>query len=227
MKRLLSVFLLLGWSATAGAGVMDPVVKAVDETFGRHAASHIVLVKADATALPEPQVWNVFATDSHRKGQLVKIRVAREQRDWKATSQGAGNLLQKVPPRFLDASQVAVNATSAREKAAAAAQLAQAKWATVEFQLATNGDTGEPEWALFLLDQKEREVGFVVVSAVSGAVLHQEFGGEVMAPPTPAPGTTGPGAEAAQSVKKGVRKAWNWTERAGRETGNFFRELFR
>ena len=35
------------------------------------------------------------------------------------------------------------------------------------------------------------------------------------------------GEDAAKAVKQGARKAWDWTEKAGRETGGFFKELFR
>jgi hypothetical protein len=46
-------------------------------------------------------------------------------------------------------------------------------------------------------------------------------------PATSGSDTNSGGARAAQKVKDKARKAWNWTENAGRETGNFFKELFK
>ena len=55
-------------------------------------------------------------------------------------------------------------------------------------------------------------------------MLQRRSGGQ---PATSGSDTNSPGARAAQKIKEKSRQAWNWTEKAGRETGNFFKELFK
>ncbi|MCB1224631.1 MAG: hypothetical protein KDK99_02360 [Verrucomicrobiales bacterium] len=230
MKRVLSLFAVLAMGVTqaAMAGPLDGVVKAVSTEFGQAVATKLVLLKSGPTAMDEPTDWSVFALDPHRSGDLVKMTVTRGEAGWTAKAAGAGDLLQRLPPRLLAMERVKVAPAEARRLAVQCAQLAQTSFASLEFQLATNGDTGRAEWALFLLDARGRELGFVVVSAETGAVMHQEFGGQVV-PQVASPNgaDSDRGEEAARQVRRGVRKAWNWTEEAGRQTGSFFRELFR
>ena len=126
----------------------------------------------------------------------------------------------------IDFTRVRFRSSDARAAAAKAAVLAQATFVEVEYQLASNGSTGAPEWGLALRDDTGYEIGFCVVSAESGAVTYQDWTPRFAGKPTDASGGVD-GERAAKSVKRAARKAWNWTEDARRETRNFFKELFR
>ena len=69
--------------------------------------------------------------------------------------------------------------------------------------------------------------GFCVVNAESGAVTFTSWTPRGGQPASKGGSDDSAGARAAQKVKDKARKAWNWTESAGRETGNFFKELFK
>lgn len=244
MKRNF-VLLVGGWlilNTGNPVGAADPFQtqrEAVAATFGKATVQTARLVKSER-AKTEPLVWLVFAEDAHRKDDLVKIRLARQPgvQGWVASSAGAGQLLQRVPPARLDWARVKVGPAEARLTAEQGAKLAKTTFEQVEFQLATQPSTGAPEWAISLFDVQGFEVGFVIVSAETGAVIHQDFTGPV--PPVLPTARTRSGADddddddvvdsgedAARAVKRGARKAWDWTEKAGKETKGFFKELFR
>jgi hypothetical protein len=231
--KLSLTFLVLG--AVIKMGAAEPLMEqrtALAESFGKATVTATRLVKSERSKV-EPFVWLVFAEDTHRKEELVKLRLDRQpgREGWRVSSVGAGKLLQRVPPMRLDWAKVKVGPAEARLTAEQGAKLAKATFDQVEFQLATQPTTSVPEWGLTLFDATGAEVGFVVVSAETGAVIHQDFGPIVPAVTAGQPGRqtqeVDSGEEAARAVKRGARKAWDWTEKAGRETGGFFRELFR
>lgn len=223
---------LLTTAAGMAAEPLLPQQKAVAEVFGKATVDATRLVKSERSK-GEPLVWLVFSEDTHRQGELVKIRLERQPgtQAWRALSAGAGQLLQRVPPLRMNWAKVRVGPAEARLTAEQGAKLAKAVFDSVEYQLAMQPTNQSPEWALTLFDTQGKEMGFVVLSAETGAVVHQDFTGPV--PPPVAQGAkrddgeVDSGEEAARAVKRGARKAWDWTEKAGRETGNFFRELFR
>ncbi len=239
MKRsfLRGFYLLVCLTATAAAQAVQPLLPvrdAVAADYGKATADGVRLLKSDL-AEGEPLRWSVFADDPHRTGDLIKLNVERQPggKVWTAQSAGSGKLLQRVPPARLDFARVKVGPVEARRVASQGAALARATFAKVEYQLAVQPSNGAPEWALTLVDDQGREAGFVVLSAENGAVIHQDF----TPPDAPVAGAGGKksksdegidsGEEAARAVKRGVRRAWDWTEKAGRETKGFFRELFR
>lgn len=209
---------------------LAPVRDAVNTVFGKATTEGARLLKSPQVE-GEPMLWHLFADDPHRPGELVKIGVSRETggQTWTAQALGSGQLLQKVPPARIDLAKVKVGPVEARRTAEQGAALARAEFSRVEYQLALQPASGALEWALTLFDAKAQEVGFVVLSAETGAIVHQDFS------PPPPPGASSKsnkdsidsGEEAARAVKQGARRAWEWTEKAGRETRGFFRELFR
>jgi hypothetical protein len=224
--------MFFGLAADANAvEPLGPVKGVVMEAYGKVTADGIRLLKSELAA-GEPLTWLVFAEDPHRMGDLIKLRVQREPGNggWGVTTVGAGQLLQRVPPMRLDFAKVKVGPVEARRIASQGAALARTTFERVEFQLAMQPTTRSPEWAMVLADAAGKEVGFLVVSAESGAVIHQDFGRvQPLAVDSAGKGKVPdePGEEAARAVKRGVRKAWDWTEHAGKETRGFFRELFR
>lgn len=222
---------LLPLAESRAAQPLLPVRDAVALAYGQTTAEGARLLKSAAVE-GEPTLWHLFTDDPHRDGDLLKIAVSREPggKTWTAQSAGSGQLLQRVPPERVDFTRVKVGPVEARRAAAQGAALARATFEKTEFQLATQPTTGAPEWALTLFDAQGNETGFVVVSAETGAVIHQDFTAleaPVAGKKNKDDGDIDSGEEAARAVKRGVRRAWNWTEKAGRETKGFFRELFR
>ncbi len=210
-----------------------PVRDAVAQAYGNATADGARLLKSPAVE-GEPTLWQLFSDDPHRAGDLLKVTVSRALggKTWTAESAGSGQLLLRVPPARLDLTRVKVGPVEARRAAAQGAALARASFEKAEYQLATQPSTDSPEWALTLFDAEGNETGFVVVSAETGAVIHQDFTSADAAvadsrKKSKNDGDIDSGEEAARAVKRGVRRAWDWTEKAGRETKGFFRELFR
>jgi len=200
---------------------------AIIRQFGEAQLANVLLVSAVSNPT-DPVQWRVYSKDLYRPGELLMTVVDRTDKGWNATPAGAGKLLQRVPSKSIDFKRLKIDAKEARRIVAEAAKLAQKSFTQASYQLATNETTGAPEWALVLENADNSEVGFCVLSAETGAVQHQDWTPETSqtagAPKTSAERE---GEAAARKVKQGVRKAWNWTEEAGRKTGGFFRELFR
>ena len=199
---------------------------AIAREFGEASARNIVLVRAGANEA-DPAQWTVYSRDPHQQGRLVRSIVTKAGGKWTAAPAGADKTLKQAPSHVLEIKKVGWNSQLAREAAAKAAALAHVTFTKVDYQLAADEETGAPEWGLALLDATGYEAGFCVISAETGVVKSQDWTPKVTAgeprPPTP----ESEGERAAKRVKAEVRKAWRWSENAGRKTGGFFRELFR
>lgn len=225
MKKLISSLALLFLASVPHARANPEVPAAVAQSFGTATAESIVLMKGSGTTA-EPVEWTVYARDAFRPADILRITVKMEGPVWKATPAGAGTkILDRVPPMAIDFSRLRYRSADARVMAAKSAALAQTTFASIDYQLAANAETGTPEWGMALKDDTGYEVGFVVVSAATGAVSFQDWSPQVAASTAEEPGDEG--ERAARSVKKAARKAWNWTDNARKETRGFFRELFR
>lgn len=209
--------------------IANPEVPEVVATgFGQATADQLVLLKGEGER-HEPTEWLVFGKDPFRQGDTVSLRATLERGKWGVAA--IGTVLHRVPTRVIDFSLVRERSSDALKVAKKASELARTEFSRVDYQLATNAETGVPEWGMALMDATGYEVGFCIVSAQTGALLFQSwtpmaekkaglFGGLKRS-------EEDEGERAARAVKKGVRKAWDWSENAGKQTGNFFRELFR
>jgi hypothetical protein len=221
---------LLGACLLAPAGPLranPEVLSAVGRQFGDSVQANVLLLKGSAT-VAEPEQWTAYARDTFRPREILRIQVQRENNVWTAAAAGSGTrVLDRAPGRPFDSQRLRVRSADARRAAAKAAVQAQAVFAGIDYQLAANPETGAPEWGLALRDDTGYEVGFVVVSAETGAVSFQDWTPRVRTTArNPADAAEG-GEQAAKTVKRAARRAWNWTDNARKETGNFFRELFR
>jgi len=204
------------------------IARAVQQSFGSTVAESIVLLKGSGTA-GEPAEWTAYARDSFRPQHLLRIRVRQESGSWQAAASGAGTrVLDKAPPAALDFKRLRYRSADARIAAAKSAALAQATFASIDYQLAANAQSGTPEWGMALKDATGYEVGFVIVSGETGAISYQDWTPRVPgSQPAAAADSAAEGERAAKAVKRAARKAWEWTDNARKETGGFFRELFR
>lgn len=225
MKKML-FSLTIATVAGLGSLQANPEVSAaIAQSFGGAAAQNVVLLKGSGVTA-EPVEWTAYARDPFRSLEILRIQVKQEGKLWEARPAGAGGrILDRVPPMAVDFAKVLYRSADARIMAAKSAALAQTTFASIDYQLAANAETGIPEWGLALKDDTGYEVGFVVVSANTGAVTFQDW-----TPRIPVTAGTDPedeGERAARTVKRAARKAWNWTDNARKETRGFFRELFR
>ncbi|HCN77296.1 MAG TPA: hypothetical protein DIT13_08910 [Verrucomicrobiales bacterium] len=222
-SRFILPILALAFSGSLHAN--PEILDAAARQFGGTVRENAVLLRG-AGAVSDPVEWTVYSRDAFRPKDILRMRVRLEGPAWVASADGAGSrILDRVPPRSLDSSRIRVRSSLARATAAKAAALAKATFVSVDYQLAANAETGAPEWGLALLDETGYETGFVVVSAENGAVLFQDWTPRVRAAADSQPDSEG--ERAARSVKRTARRAWNWTDNARRQTGEFFRELFR
>ncbi len=222
MKTLLCCALL---AAPALLHANPDVLAAVGRQFGASVQANVLLLKGSGS-VAEPTEWTAYARDTFRPQDLLRIRVRRVDSAWQAEAAGSGSrVLDRAPQRPFDAALLKLRSEAARQAAGKAAVTAKAVFASVDYQLAANPQTGVPEWGLALRDETGYEVGFVVISADNGAVTFQDWTPRV----TTAQRRTeeAEGERAARAVKRTARRAWNWTDNARKETGNFFRELFR
>lgn len=223
MKRLVPCLSLLLFTSVSALQANPEVPAAVAQSFGRATAENILLLKGQGTA-SEPTEWTAYARDAFRPEDVLRISVKQEGPVWSAAAAGAGSkILDRMPPRAIDFNRLRLRSTEARIAAAQAATLAKTTFVAVDYQLASNAETGAPEWGLALTDADGTEVGYVVVSAETGAVTYQDW-----SPRTAVVEVEGEeGERAARAVKRAARETWIWTDHARKETREFFRELFR
>lgn len=225
MKKTFSSLMLLLIASATTVQANPEVPLAVAQSFGTAVSQSIVLLKGSSTTA-EPVEWLAYARDAFRPADLLRIGVKMEGLTWVAKPAGAGpRILDRVPTMAVDFSKLRYRSADARVVAAKSAALAQTTFASIDYQLAANPETGTPEWGLALKDDTGYEVGFVVVSAATGAVSFQDWSPRV--PSTADLDEGDEGERAARAVKRAARKTWNWTDNARKETRGFFRELFR
>jgi hypothetical protein len=225
MKKLITGLTFVFLTTATGLQANPEVPVAISQSFGSAIAESIVLIKGSSTTA-EPIEWTAYARDAFRPADILRISVKMEGPTWKASPAGAGTrILDRVPPMAIDFSKLLYRSADARVVAAKSAALAQTTFASIDYQLAANAETGTPEWGMALKDDTGYEVGFVVVSGASGAVSFQDWSPRV--PTSTVSDESDEGERAARAVKRAARKTWNWTDNARKETRGFFRELFR
>ncbi|TDU70678.1 hypothetical protein EI77_02726 [Prosthecobacter fusiformis] len=224
MKKFIPSLTFLFVAALSSLQANPEVPQAVTQSFGSAIADSILLIKGSSTTA-EPVEWTAYARDPFRPADILRISVTMEGIAWKASPAGAGTkILDRVPATAIDFSKLLYRSADARVVAAKSAALAQTTFTSIDYQLATNAETGAPEWGMALKDETGYEVGFVVVSATTGAVSFQDWSPRV---PSSANAEGDEGERAARAVKRAARKTWDWTDNARKETRGFFRELFR
>jgi hypothetical protein len=219
---------LLALLALAGTLQANPeLANIITQEYGAATAEGILLLQAPATS-GEPVQWSAVARDPFRNGDFVRTQITKQGNSWTLKADGAGDdLLRSVPPEAIPFSRVKINSTSARSIAAKAALASNTIFATVEYQLAVSRDNGSPEWGLALLNAEGAEVGFILISAETGAINMQDWAGQAGVASRKGDEVGEKGERAAQGVKDTARRAWEWTDGARRETKSFFKELFR
>lgn len=222
-----SLFFTLLFASASALQANPEIATVIDQEYGAATSEGIVLLQSTASA-SEPDQWTVYARDPFRQGELVRARLTVENSSWAPKPDGAGSkLLGRVPPQPIAFNRIKYRSSDARKIAQQNAALAKTNFVTASYQLAANATTGAPEWGLALNDTNGSEVGFIVISAETGAVIHQQWSGTFTnnAPSSEAVGSKG--ERAAQDVKKTARRAWEWTGDTGLEVGHFFKKLFR
>lgn len=220
-----TLFALLAFSSAALAN--PEIANIISQEYGAATYDRIVLLQSAASAA-EPQQWSVYAGDPFRPEELVRADLTQQGRSWVAKPNGAGTkLLRAMPPAPIPFSRVKFRSSDVRGVAARAAVESKTTFATIEYQLAVSTENGAPEWGLALLDSAGAEVGFLLVSAETGTINHQQWSNQTPAANAPTASTGDKGARAAQEMKETARRAWNWTDNARKETKSFFKELFR
>ncbi len=224
MKNFIPALSFVFAAGLSGLHANPEVPAAVAQSFGTATSESLILLKGSSTTA-EPVEWTAYARDAFRPADILRISVKQDGLLWKATPAGAGaRILDRVPTLPVDFKKVLYRSADARVVAAKSAALAQTTFASIDYQLAANAETGTPEWGMALKDDTGYEVGFVVVSAATGAVSFQDWSPRV---PASTADEGDEGERAAKAVKRTARKAWNWSDNARKETRGFFRELFR
>lgn len=229
MKSLLFASLLL--SSTSLLRANPEIATIIDQEYGAATSEGVLLLQSPPSAA-DPDQWAVYARDPFRQGQLVRVRLTAEKSGWAPKPDGAGDkLLSRLPPQPIAFNRIKFRSSDARKIAQQNAMLAKANFVSVAYQLATSATSGAPEWGMALMDINGAEVGFVVVSAETGAVIHQQWGNGFTGNATGGAYSDGEpgskGEKAAEDVRRTARRAWEWTGDTGLEVGRFFKRLFR
>lgn len=226
MKTSLLFSLLL---ASATLSQANPeLVTIIDQEYGAATAEGVLLLQSTASAA-EPVQWSVFARDPFRPGELVRASLTFVNGAWAPKATGAGpKLLGRVPPLPIAFNRIKLRSSDVLKIAQRNAMLAKTNFVTVSYQLAADATSGAPQWGLALNGTDGNEVGFIVISAETGAVIHQQWNnGLASYGPEPVSPPASKGEKAADDVKRAARHAWEWTGDTGLEVGHFFKRLFK
>jgi len=226
MKTTLLFSLLL---ASATLSQANPeLVTIIDQEYGAATAEGVLLLQSTASAA-EPVQWSVFARDPFRPGELVRASLTFVNGAWAPKATGAGpKLLGRVPPLPIAFNRIKLRSSDVLKIAQRNAMLAKTNFVTASYQLAADAASGAPQWGLALNGTDGNEVGFIVISAETGAVIHQQWNnGLASYGPEPVSPPASKGEKAADDVKRAARHAWEWTGDTGLEVGHFFKRLFK
>ncbi len=229
MKTSLFFSLMLASATLSHAN--PEIATVIDQEYGAATAEGILLLQSTASAA-EPLQWSVFARDPFRPGELVRASLTAVNGAWAPKATGAGpKLLGRVPPQPIAFNRIRLRSSDVLKIAQRNAMLAKTNFVTASYQLAADATTGAPQWGLALNGTDGNEVGFIVISAETGAVIHQQWNNGLASyesgVPVSAPDPDGKGERAADNVKRAARNAWEWTGDTGLEVGHFFKRLFR
>jgi hypothetical protein len=207
------------------------IATVIDQEYGAATSEGILLLQSPACP-GEPDQWSVYARDPFRQGELVRAILTVQNKSWAPKPGGAGSkLLSRVPPQPIAFNRINYRSADARKIAQQNAALARVNFVTAAYQLAASATTGAPEWGLALNNASGAEVGFIVISAETGAVIHQQWNNglssNVPGGPVSSAEPGSKGEKAAEDVKRTARRAWEWTGDTGLEVGRFFKKLFR
>ncbi len=226
MKTNLLFALLL---ASASLSHANPEIATImAQEYGAATAVGIVLLQSPPS-IADPVQWAVYARDPFRQGELVRAALSVGPSGWAPQPAGGGNtLLTRVPSQVIDFNRVKLRSSDALKVAQQNAMLTKINFVTASYQLAANVTTGAPEWGLALNGPDGNEIGFIVISAETGIVIHQQWGNGLAGDD---PGSSSlpnsKGEKAADDVRRAARNAWEWTGDTGLEVGHFFKRLFR
>lgn len=226
MKTTLLFSLLL---ASATLSQANPeLLTIIDQEYGAATAEGVLLLQSTASAA-EPVQWSVFARDPFRPGELVRASLTFVNGAWAPKATGAGpKLLGRVPPLPIAFNRIKLRSSDVLKIAQRNAMLAKTNFVTASYQLAADAASGAPQWGLALNGTDGNEVGFIVISAETGAVIHQQWNnGLASYGPEPVSPPASKGEKAADDVKRAARHAWEWTGDTGLEVGHFFKRLFK
>lgn len=229
MKTSLFFSLLL---ASATLSQANPeLVTIIDQEYGAATAEGILLLQSTASAA-EPVQWSVFARDPFRPGELVRASLTFVNGAWAPKATGAGpKLLGRVPPLPIAFNRIKFRSSDVLKIAQRNAMLAKTNFVTASYQLVADATSGAPQWGLALNGTDGNEVGFIVISAETGAVIHQQWdnglASNVPGAPVSSPDPGSKGERAADNVRRAARNAWEWTGDTGLEVGHFFKRLFK
>lgn len=222
-----AIFLSLLLSSVSLLRANPEIATVIDQEYGAATSEGVLLLQSPASA-GEPDQWSVYARDPFRQGELVRVVLGMQNKGWAPKPGGAGTkLLSRVPPQAIAFNRINLRSAEVRKIAQQNAALARVNFVTVAYQLAANATTGAPEWGLALNDTNGAEVGFIVISAETGAVIHQQWSNGLSSNTPGAPVSETAGERAADNVKKSARRAWEWTGDTGLEVGRFFKRLFK
>lgn len=222
------VFLSLLLVGASLAHANPEIATIIDQEYGAATAEGVVLLQSPASP-SDPTQWSVYARDPFRPGELVRATISAEKSGWAPKVSGAGTkLLTRVPPQVIAFNRIRFRSSDALKIAQQNAVLAKVNFVSAAYQLAANATTGAPEWGLGLNGTDGREVGFIVISAETGAIIHQQWNnGLASYGPEPVSPPASKGEKAADDVKRAARRAWEWTGDTGLEVGHFFKRLFK
>lgn len=227
MKASLIFSLLLAGASLCHAN--PEIATIIDQEYGAATSEGVVLLQSPASPA-DPTLWSVYARDPFRPGELVRSTLTSAKSGWAPKASGAGTkLLTRVPPQPIAFNRIKYRSSDALKAAQQNAAMAKVNFVTAAYQLAANATTGAPEWGLALNGPDGAEVGFIVISAETGAVLHQQWNNGLAsyAAGEPATPPASKGEKAADDVKRAARRAWEWTGDTGLEVGHFFKRLFK
>lgn len=226
-----AIFLSLIIASTSLLRANPEIATVIDQEYGAATSEGILLLQSPSSA-GDPDQWTVYARDPFRQGELVRAVLNEQNQSWAPKATGAGaKLLSRVPPQPIAFNRVTYRSSDVRKIAQQNAALAKVNFVTAAYQLAANATTGAPEWGLALNNASGAEVGFIVISAETGAVIHQQWynglSSNVPGGPVTSSEPGSKGEKAADDVKRTARRAWEWTGDTGLEVGRFFKRLFR
>ena len=200
MIRFALFSLLLG-AASAFAGNAGSAISAMQAVAALPAAQSAAFIEVRGErGDPMPAEWSILLADPSARGGVREVTFANGQLTSERTPLAGYSDIASRPA--LDRSKVSVDAASAFDIAQREAVQSQLGFHWIDYALATNPQTFQPEWTVRLYDSSGSLAGTLRIAAL---------GGEVLEPLVPAEGGT-PGKKSEKRVGGLVGTVMDFTE---------------
>ena len=169
--RLVFATIILSGTVSYAQVTAYSALRTLGSSRGEKVLSQILSISGEGTNA-QPSQWKICVDDPAARGGVRELEISGNQ----IVSERTPAKSEWVGAKDMDLAQLNLDSDSAYRLATQEAQKKGVEFATVQFQLAIDPDSGKPGWTLQLSDSKNQRLGGVKINADSGTLVSTTWG---------------------------------------------------